>query len=108
MKCAFIGLGVMGYPMAGYLQKAGHEVTVYNRTAAKAEAWVAEYGGQSAATPAAAAANAEVAFCCAGNEQKKTFSATEEMQLPRRCFEKERNEEKPIRECNFSEDTVKR
>ena len=68
MKCAFIGLGVMGYPMAGYLQKAGHEVTVYNRTAAKAEAWVAEYGGQSAATPAAAAANAEVAFCCVGND----------------------------------------
>ncbi len=68
MKCAFIGLGVMGYPMAGYLQKAGHDVTVYNRTAAKADAWVAEYGGRSAATPAAAARNAEFVFCCVGND----------------------------------------
>lgn len=68
MKCAFIGLGVMGYPMAGFLQKAGHEVTVYNRTTAKADAWVAEYGGHSAATPAEAAASADVAFCCVGND----------------------------------------
>lgn len=68
MKCAFIGLGVMGYPMAGFLQKAGHEVTVYNRTTAKADAWVAEYGGLSAATPAEAAANVDVAFCCVGND----------------------------------------
>ena len=68
MKCAFIGLGVMGYPMAGFLQKAGHEVTVYNRTTAKADAWVAEYGGHSAATPAEAAAGADVAFCCVGND----------------------------------------
>lgn len=68
MKCAFIGLGVMGYPMAGYLQKAGHAVTVYNRTASKAEAWVAEFGGKSAATPAAAGAEADVAFCCVGND----------------------------------------
>ncbi len=68
MKCAFIGLGVMGYPMAGYLQKAGHGVTVYNRTAARADAWVAEYGGRSAATPAAAARNAEFVFCCVGND----------------------------------------
>ena len=68
MKCAFIGLGVMGYPMAGYLQKAGHDVTVYNRTTAKADAWIADFGGQSAATPAAAAAEAEVAFCCVGDD----------------------------------------
>ncbi len=68
MKCAFIGLGVMGYPMAGFLKKAGHDVTVYNRTAAKAEAWVAEFDGQSATTPAAAAAMAEVAFCCVGDD----------------------------------------
>ena len=54
-KCAFLGLGVMGYPMAGHLQAAGHEVTVYNRTGAKAEAWVAEHGGASAPTPAKAA-----------------------------------------------------
>ena len=68
MKCAFIGLGVMGYPMAGFLQKGGHEVTVYNRTTAKADAWVAEYCGHSAATPAEAAASADVAFCCVGND----------------------------------------
>ena len=54
-KLAWIGLGVMGYPMAGYLQKAGHDVTVYNRTAAKAESWVSEYGGSSAPTPREAA-----------------------------------------------------
>ncbi len=53
---AFLGLGVMGYPMAGHLARAGHAVTVYNRTAAKADAWVAEHGGRSAPTPAAAAA----------------------------------------------------
>ena len=50
-KLTFLGLGVMGYPMAGHLQSAGHDVTVYNRTAAKAAAWVAEHGGKSAATP---------------------------------------------------------
>ena len=52
MKTAFIGLGVMGYPMAGHLQKGGHEVTVYNRNPEKAKQWVAEYGGKSAPTPA--------------------------------------------------------
>ncbi|WP_417804175.1 NAD(P)-dependent oxidoreductase [Thalassospira lucentensis] len=67
-KCAFIGLGVMGYPMAGHLQKAGHEVTVYNRTTAKAEKWVSEYGGASATTPAEAAKGAEFVFCCVGND----------------------------------------
>lgn len=67
-KCAFIGLGVMGYPMAGHLQKAGHDVTVYNRTAAKAEKWVAEYGGASAVTPAEAAKGAEFVFSCVGND----------------------------------------
>lgn len=65
---AFIGLGVMGYPMAGHLQRAGLNVTVYNRTAATAERWVAEYGGQSAATPAEAAANAELVCVCVGND----------------------------------------
>tara|TARA_R110000796_G_scaffold128308_3_gene243879 strand:- start:13498 stop:14367 length:870 start_codon:yes stop_codon:yes gene_type:complete len=68
VKCAFIGLGVMGYPMAGHLQKAGHDVTVYNRTAAKAEKWVSEYGGASAATPAEAAKGAEFVFSCVGND----------------------------------------
>ena len=64
----FIGLGVMGYPMAGHLARAGHDVTVFNRTAAKADAWVDEYGGRSAATPAAAAAGADVVFTCVGND----------------------------------------
>jgi len=65
---AFIGLGVMGYPMAGHLARAGHRVTVYNRSAAKAQAWVAEHGGASAPTPAEAAAGAEFVFCCVGND----------------------------------------
>jgi len=64
----FIGLGVMGYPMAGHLARAGHDVTVFNRTAAKADAWVDEYGGRSAATPAAAAVGADVVFTCVGND----------------------------------------
>ena len=67
-KVAFIGLGVMGYPMAGHLQKAGFEVCVYNRTAAKAAQWVAEYGGTSAATPREAAAGAEFVCVCVGND----------------------------------------
>lgn len=67
-KTAFIGLGVMGYPMAGHLVAAGHEVTVYNRSAAKADAWVAEHGGASAPTPAEAAKGAEFVFACVGND----------------------------------------
>ncbi|MEM8753605.1 MAG: NAD(P)-dependent oxidoreductase [Pseudomonadota bacterium] len=67
-KTAFIGLGVMGYPMAGHLAKAGHEVTVYNRTASKAEAWAKEHGGAAAPTPAAAADGAEFVFACVGND----------------------------------------
>ena len=67
-QVAFIGLGVMGYHMAGHLAKAGHSVTVYNRTAEKAAAWCAQYDGQSAATPAEAAVDAEVVFCCVGND----------------------------------------
>jgi 3-hydroxyisobutyrate dehydrogenase len=67
-KVAFIGLGVMGYPMAGHLAAGGHELTIYNRTAAKAEAWVAEHGGNSAPTPRAAAEGAEMAFSCVGND----------------------------------------
>ncbi|MEM8741783.1 MAG: NAD(P)-dependent oxidoreductase [Pseudomonadota bacterium] len=67
-KTAFIGLGVMGYPMAGHLAAKGHSVTVYNRTAAKAEAWVAQHGGAHAPTPRAAAADAEIVFLCVGND----------------------------------------
>ncbi|RYH06251.1 MAG: NAD(P)-dependent oxidoreductase [Alphaproteobacteria bacterium] len=67
-RVAFLGLGVMGHPMAGHLARAGHQVTVYNRTAAKAEAWVQEYGGTFAATPAAAVSGAEFVFCCVGND----------------------------------------
>ena len=65
---AFVGLGVMGYPMAGHLVKAGHSVTVYNRTRARADAWVAEHGGSKADTPAAAAAGAAFVFACVGND----------------------------------------
>jgi len=68
LKVAFLGLGVMGHPMAGHLVRAGHAVTVYNRTAAKAQAWAAEYGGEAAATPALAAAGADVVFSCVGND----------------------------------------
>jgi 3-hydroxyisobutyrate dehydrogenase-like beta-hydroxyacid dehydrogenase len=69
MKLAFIGLGVMGYPMAGHLARAKHDVTVYNRTGAKAARWVAEFGGRAAATPRAAAAGADIVFSCVGNDQ---------------------------------------
>jgi 3-hydroxyisobutyrate dehydrogenase len=65
---AFIGLGVMGYPMAGYISKAGHKVTVYNRTAAKADKWIAEYKGSKAETPAKAAEDADFVFTCVGND----------------------------------------
>jgi 3-hydroxyisobutyrate dehydrogenase len=68
MRVAFIGLGVMGYPMAGHLAARGHEVTVYNRTPAKADAWVAQHGGKAAATPAQAAAGADVVCSCVGND----------------------------------------
>jgi len=67
-KVAFLGLGVMGYPMAAHLAKAGHEVTVYNRTAAKAEKWVAEHGGAMGLTPRAAAEDAEFVMACVGND----------------------------------------
>ncbi|WP_271879955.1 NAD(P)-dependent oxidoreductase [Phaeobacter italicus] len=67
-KVAFLGLGVMGYPMAGHLVKAGHEVTVYNRTTAKAEAWVKEHGGTLGATPAEAAKGADFVMACVGND----------------------------------------
>lgn len=66
--CAFLGLGVMGYSMAGHLVAAGHSVTVYNRTTAKAERWVAEHGGAMATTPAAAAEGAEYVFLCVGDD----------------------------------------
>ena len=67
-RVAFLGLGVMGHPMAGHLARAGHQVTVYNRTTAKAEAWARAYGGAFAATPAAAVKGAEFVFCCVGND----------------------------------------
>ena len=68
-KLAFLGLGVMGYPMAGHLQQGGHDVTVYNRTKSKAEAWVKEHGGQMADTPAEAARDADIVFCCVGADK---------------------------------------
>ena len=67
-KCAFLGLGVMGYPMAGHLAAVGHDVTVFNRTFAKAEAWVAEHGGAAKPTPSEAAEGADVVFACVGND----------------------------------------
>src|SRR5258705_7792851 len=68
MKLTWIGLGVMGHPMAGHLARAGHDVTVYNRTGAKAEQWVKEYGGRAAATPRTAAEGADIVFSCVGND----------------------------------------
>ncbi|MCF8487271.1 MAG: NAD(P)-dependent oxidoreductase [Rhodobacteraceae bacterium] len=67
-KVAFLGLGVMGFPMAGHLAAKGHEVTVYNRSAAKAEAWVAKHGGRSAATPREAAMGQDFVMACVGND----------------------------------------
>ncbi|MCW8832822.1 MAG: NAD(P)-dependent oxidoreductase [Colwellia sp.] len=68
MKVAFIGLGVMGYPMAGHLQKAGHDVCVYNRSVEKAQKWQAEFSGNFAQTPALAAKDCDIVFCCVGND----------------------------------------
>ncbi len=67
-KVSFLGLGVMGFPMAGHLQAAGHNVTVFNRTASKADAWVSQYGGMAASTPAQAAADADFVMACVGND----------------------------------------
>ena len=68
VSVAFLGLGVMGYPMAGHLARAGHRVTVYNRTSAKAEAWVDEFGGSHGNTPQQAVQAADIVFCCVGND----------------------------------------
>lgn len=68
LKVAFLGLGVMGFPMAGHLAKAGHDVTVYNRTTAKAERWQQEFGGTVQTTPRDAARGADIVFCCVGND----------------------------------------
>ena len=76
MKLSFLGLGVMGFPMAGHLARAGHEVTVYNRSAAKAVKWVETYGGRSAATPAQAAQGAEIVMMCVGNDHDVRAVAT--------------------------------
>ena len=67
-KVAFIGLGVMGYPMAGYISKAGHNVTVYNRTTTKADKWLAEFKGSKANSPSEAAKDADFVFTCVGND----------------------------------------
>ena len=67
-KVSFIGLGVMGYPMAGHISKAGHDVTVYNRTKAKAEKWIKEYKGKTADTPMDAAKDCDFIFTCVGND----------------------------------------
>ena len=67
-RVAFLGLGVMGHPMAGHLARAGHRITVYNRTAAKSAAWAVEYGGNTATTPRQAAAGADIVFACVGND----------------------------------------
>jgi 3-hydroxyisobutyrate dehydrogenase len=69
LEVAFIGLGVMGYPMAGHLVRAGHRVTVYNRSAARVERWCSEYKGSRAATPAEVARGARIVFCCVGNDE---------------------------------------
>ncbi len=68
LKLAFLGLGVMGYPMAGHLQAAGHQVTVYNRTASRAQDWVREFGGKQAETPRQAAQDADIVMSCVGND----------------------------------------
>ena len=68
MRVGFVGLGVMGYPMAGYLANNGHEVVVYNRTSEKADHWCKEFAGKRASTPAAAAASADIVFSCVGND----------------------------------------
>lgn len=68
MRLAFLGLGVMGFPMAGHLAKAGHQVTVYNRTETKARAWATQHGGEHRATPAECASGAEIVFTCVGND----------------------------------------
>src|ERR687889_1396679 len=67
-KVAFLGLGVMGYPMARHLKSKGHDVTVYNRSTAKAEKWVADHGGRLAGTPKEAASGQEIVFACVGND----------------------------------------
>ena len=77
-KVAFLGLGVMGYPMAGHLQAAGHEVTVFNRTAAKAEAWVGQHGGAMAITPQEAAQGADFVMACVGNDDDLRMVCTGE------------------------------
>lgn len=76
LRVAFLGLGVMGHPMAGHLARAGHQVTVYNRTAAKAAEWVSLYGGRSAATPREAATGADIVFACVGNDDDLRAVAT--------------------------------
>jgi 3-hydroxyisobutyrate dehydrogenase-like beta-hydroxyacid dehydrogenase len=77
MKVAFLGLGVMGFPMAGHLKAKGYEVTVYNRTEAKAKSWVEKFGGAYQSTPAEAAANADFVIMCVGNDKDLMEVATE-------------------------------
>ncbi|MCJ7814449.1 MAG: NAD(P)-binding domain-containing protein, partial [Xanthomonadales bacterium] len=68
LNVSFIGLGVMGYPMAGYLANGGHQVTVYNRTAVRTEQWISDYPGTTAPSPEKAAQGADFVFCCVGND----------------------------------------
>lgn len=77
IKVSFLGLGVMGYPMAGHLANAGFEVTVFNRTASKAEQWVKTYGGKRASTPSNAVADADIAFMCVGDDNDVRMVALE-------------------------------
>jgi 3-hydroxyisobutyrate dehydrogenase/2-hydroxy-3-oxopropionate reductase len=79
-KVAFLGLGVMGFPMAGHLSAGGYDVTVYNRTAAKAEAWVQEHGGQAAATPGEAARGADFVAMCVGNDRDLVAVASDALE----------------------------
>tara|TARA_B100000780_G_scaffold222178_1_gene161262 strand:+ start:1632 stop:1895 length:264 start_codon:yes stop_codon:yes gene_type:complete len=73
-KITFLGLGVMGYPMAGHLMAAGHSVTVYNRTSSKAESWVKQHGGLMGTTPALASNGAEMVMACVGNDDDLAFN----------------------------------
>src|SRR3546814_20286210 len=87
-EVAFLGLGVMGHPMAGHLSKAGHKVTVYNRTFAKAEAWVKEFGGTAARTPKEAVQGARIVFCCVGNDddlRSVVLGRSEERRVGKEC-----------------------
>ena len=85
-KIAFLGLGVMGYPMAGHLAAAGHSITVYNRTKSKAEAWVKQHTGVFCTTPAKASSGAEIVMACVGNDLQYSGFAFGEKIVPRNGY----------------------